>query len=422
MQEPLFNSELRLSVGQFNKLINVQLESVGEVIVEGEITEFSLSRKGGVNLVLKDKHEQAIVSISGYAPRVSGINMIEQGMEVAVWGVPQLYSPYGKFSISIRKVLPVGDGALAKAFEVLKEKLEKEGLFEEEKKRELPEVVTKIALITAKDSAAQTDFLKILSENENALEIDFYPVAVQGIHATKEVKAALRTAQMKDYDCIVITRGGGSLEDLSAFNDESVARAIFSSKIPTLVAIGHERDTSIAELAADIRASTPSQAAYYFVSNTANLLSKLELITDQAYQSLQKHLTMIEREVSLDNLYYAISSVLRENSAKLYRFGSDFESKILYMLNSYGQTTTKTDNSLNNFERYIRELATSMTHYEQLFRSLNPSNVIKRGYAVLRDREGGILTSATRIKVGDNLNLELKDGKIQTKVEKVQIN
>lgn len=422
MQFDNFNSEIRVGVHQFNELINLQLKSIGEVIVEGEVTELNVTSRGGINIVLKDKHEQAIVSISGYAPRVEGINLIDIGMEVAIWGVPQLYSPYGKFSISINKILPLGDGALAKAFEILKTKLEKEGLFDIERKRELPELVTKIALITAKNSAAQTDFLKILKENKNALEIDFYPVAVQGAYATKEVKAALKIAQTKDYDCIVITRGGGSLEDLSAFNDESVSRAIFSSKIPTLVAIGHERDTSIAELVADIRASTPSQAAYYFVANTTKLVNNIELLADQIYLSLEKHISSIAREVSVDSLYHTISSVLREHQARLYRFGSDFESKILYKLNNYQYISSKADNYLNTFEKHIEEMTTKVSYYDRLFQSLNPSNVIKRGYAIIRDEKQGILTSVKQVKIGEKLNIELKNGKIRSTIDKIYNN
>ncbi len=124
------NTTLRLGVKQLNDLVNLQIQTIGEVVVEGEVTEFSISKGQGVNIVLKDKQENAIVSISGYAPRIEGLNMIEQGIEVAVWGRPQIYSPYGKFSISIYKILPLGDGAISKALEILKNKLEKEGLFD----------------------------------------------------------------------------------------------------------------------------------------------------------------------------------------------------------------------------------------------------------------------------------------------------
>ncbi len=421
-QTSLFNNELRLSVSQFNELINLHLNSIGLVVVEGEITEFSISGRGGVNIVLKDKTEKSIVSVTGYAPKVQGINMVEKGMEVAIWGKPQLYSPYGKFSISIEKISPVGEGALAKAFVILKEKLEKEGLFDLDRKRPLPELVTKIALITAKDSAAQTDFLKILRENEIALDIDFYPVAVQGIHATKEVISALKYAEQKDYDCIVITRGGGSLEDLNAFNDESMAREIFSSKIPTLVAIGHERDVSIAELASDIRASTPSQASYYFVTNTENLFKKLDLLADHAYQQLDRHITKVEREISIEGIYEKIFSKLRENNSILYRFGNDFESKILFKLNNYKHTVLTSRNSLEKFENYVKEITNSVDHYDQLLQTLNPNNVIKRGYAIVRDSKQNILKSVKDAKVGGSISTVLRDGKIISIVEKIENN
>lgn len=420
MQQPSFNNKLRLSVDQFNKLINMQLESIGEVIIEGEITEFSISKRQGVNLVLKDKHEQAIVNVSGYAPRIEGINMIEQGMEVVVWGTPQLYSPYGKFSVSTYKILPLGDGALAKALEILKGKLEQEGLFDVERKRELPQLVTRIALITAKDSAAATDFLKILQENSNYLEIDIYPVAVQGKHAVREVIAALKSAQTRDYDCIVITRGGGSLEDLSAFNDETVARAIFASKITTLVAVGHEKDTSIAELAADIRASTPSQAAYYFVANTTNLINHTVLLADQIYNLIERRITLMERELYIDNLYDKISSILGKHNAKLYNYGNNFETKILNQLNSYNYKTITATSSINEFEKYIKNSLKEVSYYESLFNSLNPRNIIQRGYAIIKNNNGDIISSISKVSLGEQINLVVKDGEVTSIVKEIK--
>jgi len=331
-QQSLFSESIRVSVDQFNELINLQLQSIGEVIVEGEITEMNISKRGGVNLVLKDKNKQAVLNVSGYAPRIQGINMIEIGMEVAIWGVPQLYSPYGKFSVSIYKILPIGAGALAKALELLKEQLEKEGLFDPTRKRPLPELITNIALITAKNSAAESDFLKILKENNTGLNIDFYAVSVQGKHSVGEILSAIQNAQNKNYDCIVMIRGGGSLEDLSSFNDEKISKAIFASKIPTLVAVGHERDESIAELVSDVRASTPSQAAYYIVVNNTNFIKSIELQADQIYLQIQEIINLNKNRISGINIFEKVLLILNNYKYKVSSHDVDFESKILMLL------------------------------------------------------------------------------------------
>lgn len=420
MFQQINNSEnLRLSVSQFNKFIDEQFKALGNVIIEGEVTELSISTRGGVNIVLKDKNEQAIVNISGYAPRVEGINMIDIGMEVAVWGIPQLYSPYGKFSVSISKILPLGEGALTRAYEVLLNKLEQEGLFKEEKKRPLPLITTKIALITAKNSAAQIDFLKILKENRVNLDIDFYPVSVQGQYAVQEILFALKNVQYKNYDCVVLTRGGGSLEDLSAFNDESIARAVYSSKTITLVAIGHERDTSIAELAADIRASTPSQAAYYFVTNRAELLNKIELYIENIEIILQNRVSHISELTHQDVYYNQITKLLLDKKLKLHGFGNNFESKLNNKI--YFMKNILSIYSLNskNLQHKIKNYLDILNYYENLLESLNPKNVLKRGYAIIKTANNKIVSSINQLSVNQNISLELKDGRIETVVKNI---
>ena len=145
------NNTGRLSVSQFNEFVKFELEALGEFQLVGEVTEFSVSKKNGVFIVLKDQNENAVINLAGYAPRIEGLNLIKKDMQVVVWGIPTIYSPYGKFNFSIYKILPLGEGALNQALEILKQNLEKEGLFNIERKRILPELVTKIALITAKD-------------------------------------------------------------------------------------------------------------------------------------------------------------------------------------------------------------------------------------------------------------------------------
>lgn len=415
-QQSLFSEEIRVSVDQFNELINLQLQSIGEVIVEGEITEMNISKRGGVNLVLKDKNKQAVLNVSGYAPRIQGINMIEIGMEVAIWGVPQLYSPYGKFSVSIYKILPIGAGALAKALEILKEQLDKEGLFDPSRKRPLPELITRIALITAKNSAAESDFLKILKENNTGLNIDFYPVSVQGKHSIGEILNAIQTAQNKKYDCIVMIRGGGSLEDLSSFNDEKISKALFASKIPTLVAVGHERDESIAELVSDVRASTPSQAAYYLVVNNTNFIKSIGLQADQVYHQIQEIINYNKQKISGINIYEKVLLSLNRYNYKVRSHDIDFESRIYKTISNYQSVIEKSTHELSNFGYKINQLLNDVIHMQNTIENLNPERIIKKGYAIIKNKKGEIITSVKDAKTDDSLILKVRDGNINTKV------
>lgn len=422
IQQNMFDNEIRLGVSQFNELVNLQLQNLGELIIEGEITEFNISRRQGVNIVLKDRNELAVVSVTGYAPRIEGINLVEAGMQVAIWGSPQLYSPYGKFSVSIYKILPIGEGALNKAFEILKNKLDTEGLFNPDRKRPLPQLVKNIALITAKDSAAQGDFYKILKENNSGINVDFYPVAVQGKHAISEILSAIKKTQEKKYDSVVLIRGGGSLEDLSAFNDESVTRAIFACKNITLVAVGHERDESISEYAADIRASTPSQAAYYLVVNNTKFITGLELQVEQMHAHLQQSITYYNEYVGRYDLRNEIFNLFRLYESKLLNFNYDIESKLGRVVEKYLSLSLSMEVSLVNFENYIKSIIKQVHYLENILASYNPINVVKRGYAIVRNTKGKIITSVTQVEIGQPIELTLKNGKLKTSINSVETN
>lgn len=394
--QPTFFDELRVSVAQFNALVNQHLQTIGEVIVEGEITQMNVSARGGVNIVMKDVKEQAVINVSGYEPQIQGIKMVREGMQVAIYGIPQVWSPTGRLSVSIHKIVPLGEGALKEAYELLKAKLKNEGLFDESRKRPLPDYVTHIALITAAGSAALLDFLKILSENNSGLEIDFYSVSVQGKYSEREIIAALNAADTKEYDCIVLTRGGGSLEDLLTFNEEQVARAIFALHTPVLVAVGHERDESIADFVADVRASTPSQAAYYLVNTNLQFIASLETqagVIEQLY---------INR---LNQVKMALSGKLAGIDSRL--------------LGEVRQMRSKLDHAqllIDRFPDTVNESTRKLLELERLLRSLNPRNVLNRGFAIVRNSQGRVVSSKVNVKSGDDIAIEVKDGMIEAEV------
>ncbi len=236
----------------------------------------------------------------------------------------------------------------------------------------------------------------------------------------KEVVFALKSAQTFDYDCIVLTRGGGSLEDLSAFNDEKVARAIFASKSTTMVAIGHEKDITIAELSADIRASTPSQAAYYFISNTTSVITAITTQTDQIYNLIKQQITLTTKEIYIDNLYDKILSILNQQNTIFHNYGFSFKTEIINYLNNYKHRVATTSSILDRFDQYIKNSLKEISYYEHLFNSLNPKNVIQRGYAIIKKNNGDIISSISKVSLGDQINLVVKDGEITSIVKKIK--
>ena len=250
---------LSLSVSDFIALTNQTLEfAYPSIEVEGEVASFKVNQGKFVFFDLKDSGGSVGCFMMAWQLRVP----IEDGMKVAVTATPKL-TPWGKFSLTVRAVRPSGEGSLKKSFELLKVKLEKEGLFASERKRALPEVPQYIAVISSTQAAGYADFVKILGDRWGGMRVDVAQVQVQGADAPDQMIRALRyfNSQETVPQVIVIIRGGGSADDLSAFNDELLVREIATSRVPTLVGVGHEVDTSLADLAADVRAAEAKGAS-----------------------------------------------------------------------------------------------------------------------------------------------------------------
>src|SRR3989344_5479677 len=265
-----------LTPSEFVALFNQTLEAAWPVVViEGELSDFRIAKNKWAYFDLKD--EEASVRFFGSVYVLPG--PLTDGLTVRVAGTPRLHPRFG-FTINIQSIVPVGEGSLRKAAELLRRKLEAEGLFAPERKRTLPEIPEVVGLITASDSAAYADFSKTLRERWGGLEVQLIDVYVQGEQAPGQITTAIATfnRRAEPREVLVITRGGGSLDDLAAFNDERVVRAVAASRTPTLVAIGHEGDISLAELAADVRASTPSNAAALLMPDKKHELSLLKQI------------------------------------------------------------------------------------------------------------------------------------------------
>ena len=379
-----------LSVSELSDYINQTLEyAYPSVVVEGEVSSFKISQGKWVFFDIKDSQTTLGCFMSIYQLNTP----LEDGMLVRVVAQPKL-TTWGKFSLTVKSVELAGEGSVKKAFELLKLKLEKEGLFALDRKRQLPQYPKKVALVTSKQAAAYNDFVTILQDRWGGVVVDHLQVQVQGSSAPQQIVEAIEYFNMKaaDYDALVIIRGGGSAEDLQAFQTEPVARAIYSSEIATIVAIGHEDDISLAELVADLRAATPTDAARLLVPDKKSVISQLE-----ASISLQSELTLkiLQRESDKltrfhNSLRFVIDSAVSDLSSKQYRLNSAISTAI------------------NSSHSEFAVLSQKLT-------SLSPQSVLDRGYAVV-SYEGRSVSSSSTLKNNDNIMVQLAQGKLTAKI------
>ena len=362
-----------LSPSDFVALVNQTLEfAYPSLAIEGELSNFRVSKGRWVYFDIKD--ETASVKFFGTVYNLPG--PLEEGMTLKVSGTPRLHPLYG-FSVTIQSIALSGEGTIKKAFDLLLQKLTLEGLFAEERKRELPYPPERIGLITSGESAAYADFVKIIGARWGGLEISLADVQVQGGPAAAQIVRAIEyfNAQGDPPEVLVVIRGGGSADDLQTFNTEVVTRAVAASRIPTLVAIGHEVDTSLAELAADLRGSTPSNAAELLVPDRAYLLNQL--------------------------------SILKADMARLLSASVQADRKDIKLL---------AGTLIHAAERLMFDHRQDILHAKQVLNLLNPVNVLKRGYAVLRAGEE-VVHSAQQVKQGQELTILLADGTIKAGVQ-----
>lgn len=382
-----------LQVSEFIEVVNTVLRetmSAELFAVEGEVSSYRVSQGQWVSFDLKD--DAALVNV--FLPLWKLDVPVEDGMRVKVTGLPRVYPKYGKFSLSAEKVELSGEGALKKALMRLRVRLEKEGLFDPSRKRALPRFPERIALVASRESAAYGDFIRVLKERWGGLSIDVYHVLVQGERAPQEICAAIGRAQAGEYDVLVMTRGGGSFEELMAFNDERVVRAVHASKIPTMVAIGHERDLTLAEEAADVRGSTPTDCARRLVPDRRDVQYELATLVGSIETGLVDKIAegriTIDRALSAPSIWVSRQqSELREQASRL-------------------------DGAVRQWHRALTErLAASM----RLLASLDPKAVLSRGYAIIRDAGGKGITSAASTAPGQAIRVMLQDGEVGARID-----
>lgn len=388
------------TVSELHEMLNLHLAHLGEIHIEGEISELKPSGTQWLYLTLKD--DQAVIKLFATQWDIRNWKQLDVGMHVRVIGVVRTYARYGTLSVTATKIEPAGEGMAKIAFEKLKKQLESEGLFDQSRKRELPAFPQKIGLITAQHSQAYNDFIKVLTHRIGGMEIIFAPVLVQGDSAPDLIAQAIAhlNTNYPDLDVIVLCRGGGSQEDLQAFNTEIVARAVFSSTTPTIVGVGHEGDVTLADLVADVRASTPSNAAELLVKEREGILQNVHMLTLRLDRAVQ-----IRLQTSRLRAHQAHSTILRAISSSI--------TQKRHILQRFDLAQTHLLNRLSQCKN-------NLSHLMRLLDTLDPTQIVAKGYSITRAADGSILTSISHIKVGDRITTELSDGTIGTYIEDIQ--
>lgn len=400
---PPSESEFPYTVSEINSGIAQKLETGNTVVwVEGELSNWKRASSGHCYFRLKD--EQSQIPAVMWRSTTSQLTFEpEDGLAVMAIGSIRVYQRGGYYQLDIHRMMPAGQGALHLAFEKLKEKLLKEGLFDPEHKKPLPRSLKSIGVVTSKTGAAIRDIVRVVSSRAPQTDIVLVDTAVQGDKAPSEIDSAIQ--QLNHYgnvDLMIVGRGGGSIEDLWAFNDEKVARAIFESEIPVISAIGHEIDFTIADFVADVRAATPSAAAEISVPDCRERQRYFQACSERFTNDFHRYFSQIGTRLERAMTSRAIHRPLR-------------------MVQEAAQSRDEAQ------ERCCRSLKTIFKTVNEKFntagsrlQSLSPLSILGRGYSVVIDKEGKTVRSSEEVKKGDQVTLRFAKGEAEAVVEKLR--
>ena len=389
-----------LTVTQLTVQVKDLLEGAfPDVWVEGEISNLSAPRSGHIYFTLKDEQSQIRAVLFRSSQRFLKFTL-QHGMRVICRGRIGVYEPRGEYQLILEYIEPKGVGALQQAFEELKARLAKEGLFDLDRKKPLPLLPRRIGIITSPTGAAIRDMLRVIRRRHPKMEILIYPVVVQGAAAAPEIVEAIRYFnQEKNADVLIVGRGGGSLEDLWAFNEESVARAVYGSAIPIISAVGHETDYTISDFVADLRAPTPSAAAEMVVQ------------TEEGFRELIGSLE---------------SGLVRSMRQKIELFRTALREKIRLL----GDPRRRMEQYVQRVDELLSRLATGLGYHLRRDRALlgslaagldhlNPLGILSRGFSITKKLpEGTILKNSADVEPGDMISTRLSKGEVWSRIEK----
>ncbi len=414
------------------------------ILVEGEISNFTAAGSGHLYFNLKDKGAQIRCVCFRSKARFLKFRA-EDGLQVVAGGSLGVYEPRGDYQLIVDLMEPKGLGSLQLAFEQLKARLQAEGLFDSGRKKPLPMLPRCIGIVTSPTGAAIQDILRILRRRHANIPVLIFPAKVQGAGAAADIAAGIRALNtFPEVDVIIVGRGGGSLEDLWAFNEEMVARAIFASHIPVITAVGHEVDFTISDFVADLRAPTPSAAAELVVSQKGEMSQQVASLERRLQQSLQFQLSQFRNrilELSADRVFGAVESRLGFYRQRLDELTFRLDNRLARRLNDLQGCWQILATDLGRFDlpqviRLKREMLTKqgdrlraavrlqlqgmiarVRTLDGALRALSPLAVLDRGYAICRDLEGNVVKDARALKAGDSFSVRLSQGTVDARAE-----
>jgi exodeoxyribonuclease VII large subunit len=405
------------SVSEINYFAKETLEQM-VVWVEGEVSSFKKNPNWSFYyLDLKDDKANISCIASGSVINSLGEDVLNQ--TVIAFGNLTLYEAAGKYQLRIQHIELSGGGQLYKKLEDLIKKLRQEGLFDSRHKKIIPQFPKKICLVSSVGSDGWNDFKTHSVDKFPIIELFSADIRVQGPKSIPDLLKILPLVDKQCFDVIVITRGGGSMEDLAAFNDEAVAKAIFNMKTPTVVAIGHEANESLAEWTADIRASTPTDAANIITRGWQTILDKLGLINQKL---MSKHVQFNDTYLQkLDSLYFKLSQEKIRIREYPHRLSSLQEALRRHERTLVIDQLTKQDELFSLLKKgtnlHINNIDTKLFQLQRALILLSPENTLKRGYSITTDKKGNIIKSARDVVVGQTLDVKLADGKLRSQVK-----
>lgn len=370
------------------------------VFVEGEVSGLREAQSGHLYFDLKDKDSLLAAVMFKWHARKGGL-LLQDGLQVRVFGDLTCYSKMGRYQISVTSVEVLHQGDLYLQFERLKQKLEAEGLFDQAHKRQIPSFPRRIGVVTSPTGAAIRDILSVLRRRSPNLEVVLAPALVQGDGAAAEIAQAIKDLnKLKPApDVLLVGRGGGSMEDLWAFNEEPVARAIYESKIPVISCVGHEIDYTIADFVADLRAPTPSAAAELVVQNADGVITHIKQLQTRLFQAVTLFYERAKSRVDL-----AVNSRIFKQPQLLTQEKEQQLDDLLLRLE-------------NAFEKRLLQAQNRTELLQQKLHALNPFAVLGRGYSITRDKDGKIISHVAQVKPADPLFVQVKDGQITAEVK-----
>ncbi len=453
--ESLFDQEERrpLTVSELNEQVKSALErSFASVWLEGEIVNFIAANSGHWYFTLHDSFSQ--LKAACYIRNNLRIRFQPfDGLQVRVRGKISVYQPKGEYQILVESLEPIGEGALKVAFEQIKTKLAKEGLFDEELKRTLPYFPKRVGVVTSPNGAAFHDILNVLSRRTRTVNITLIPTRVQGETAGEEIEKAIKLAnQFNEFskdkiDVLIVGRGGGSSEDLWAFNEERVARAIRNSKIPIISAVGHEIDYTIADFVADVRAATPSAAAEIVAENEANIENFLYQRTNDLLQLVNYKILQAKndlQELSMSSVFHEFPNKIKDWRYEIEDLNDRLETVFAEKLRRGEKRLESLNNRLSPIklaakvaenqtrlallkQRQISAIKDVIDAQDEKLKikmasldALSPLSVLSRGFSITQTEKGKILRNIKQINVDENVQIRLANGKLKAKVLEIK--